>query len=61
MPELPGWRNFAVEQRRPATGCIPTGFEMLVRAAGLADVDLSSFQDDFDLDTGVCLRHSVLR
>ena len=50
MPELPEWRAFAVEQRRPASGCIPTGYEMLVRAARITDVDLSAFQDDFDLD-----------
>jgi hypothetical protein len=50
MPELPNWRSFAVRQRRPATGCIPTGYEMLVRAAGLKDIDLTSFQDEFDLD-----------
>jgi len=32
MPELPEWRRFAVEQRS-RTGCIPTGYEMLIRAA----------------------------
>jgi hypothetical protein len=50
MRELPEWRHFAVQQRRPASGCIPTGYEMLVRADGLSNVDLNSFQDDFDLD-----------
>ena len=50
MPELPEWRAFAVEQRRPASGCIPTGYEMLVRAASITGIDLSTFQDDFDLD-----------
>lgn len=44
------WKRYAVPQRRPQSGCIPAGFEMLVRAAGLVDVDLESFQDDFDLD-----------
>jgi hypothetical protein len=50
MPELAGWREFTVEQRRNLSGCIPTGFEMLVRAAGVTGVDLASFQDDFDLE-----------
>ena len=30
---FPGWQQFAVHQRRAATGCIPTGYEMLLRAA----------------------------
>lgn len=47
---FPNWQNFAVRQRRPDTGCIPTGYEMLLRAAGALDIDFDSFQDDFDLD-----------
>jgi hypothetical protein len=50
MRELPGWRDFAVVQRRDASGCIPTGYEILIRAAAVPGVALDSFQDDFDLD-----------
>jgi hypothetical protein len=32
------------------TGCIPTGYEMILRAAGAQGIDFNSFQDDFDLD-----------
>lgn len=47
---FPDWDKFAVHQRRPRSGCIPTGYEMLLRAAGATDIDFASFQDDFDLD-----------
>lgn len=47
--EFGDWKRFVVRQRR-AFGCIPTGYEMLLRMAGLEGVDLDSFQDDFDLD-----------
>jgi hypothetical protein len=32
------------------TGCIPTGYEMMLRAAGAQGVDFESFQNDFDLE-----------
>jgi hypothetical protein len=47
---FPNWRTFAVPQRRLATGCIPTGYEFLARAAQMPNIDFESFQDDFDLD-----------
>ena len=47
---FPNWKQFAVHQRRPCTGCIPTGYEMLLRAVGAEGIDFPSFQDDFDLD-----------
>jgi hypothetical protein len=50
MSAFPNWHKFAVHQRRPSTGCIPTGFEMLLRAAGAVGINFASFQDDFDLD-----------
>lgn len=50
MSAFPNWHKFAVVQRRPKTGCIPTGYEMLARATGVRDIDFASFQDDFDLD-----------
>jgi hypothetical protein len=50
MSVFPDWQKFAVPQRRQVTGCIPTGYEMILRAAGAAGIDLAQFQDDFDLD-----------
>jgi hypothetical protein len=50
MSAFPDWQKHAVNQRRPATGCIPTAYEMMVRAANMAGIDLAKFQDDFDLD-----------
>ncbi len=50
MSAFPDWKEFAVYQRRKSTGCIPTGFEMLLRAAGAKGIDFAAFQDDFDLD-----------
>ncbi len=44
------WQKYVVPQRRLQTGCIPTGYEILARAAEIPDIDLDSFQDDFDLD-----------
>lgn len=44
------WESFAVPQRRTNSGCIPTGYEMLLRAAGAQGIDFASFQDEFDLD-----------
>jgi len=50
IPAFPDWRKYIVRQRRPASGCIPTGYEILLRAAHADGIDLASFQDDFDLD-----------
>ncbi|MBA4190900.1 MAG: hypothetical protein C0467_23170 [Planctomycetaceae bacterium] len=50
MSVFPNWRTFAVPQRRLSTGCIPTGYQMILEAAAAQDVDFASFQDDFDLD-----------
>lgn len=50
MSVFPNWLSFAVPQRRQRTGCIPTGYEMLLRHASVGGVDFSTFQDDFDLD-----------
>jgi hypothetical protein len=47
---FPNWQNFAVMQRRAQTGCIPTGYEMILRAAGATGIDFKTFQDDFDLE-----------
>jgi hypothetical protein len=47
---FPDWKRYAVRQRRALSGCVPTGYEILLRAAGVEGIDLDSFQDDFDLD-----------
>ena len=47
---FPGWRQFVVHQRRARSGCIPTGYEMLLRAAKVEGINYERFQDDFDLD-----------
>jgi hypothetical protein len=50
MSAFPDWKKFAVHQRRDRTGCIPTGYEILLRAADAKGIDFASFQDEFDLD-----------
>jgi hypothetical protein len=50
MSVFPDWQKFAVPQRRQATGCIPTGYEMILKAAGAMGIDFAKFQDEFDLD-----------
>lgn len=50
MNAFPNWQQYAVPQRRQVTGCIPTGYEMMLRAADVTYVDYSSFQNEFDLD-----------
>lgn len=46
---FPGWEKYAVPQRRVDTGCIPTGYEILLRAAGVEGIDFTKFQEEFDL------------
>lgn len=50
MSAFPDWQKFAVTQRHLSTGCIPTGYEMILRAAGRTEVDFTRFQEEFDLD-----------
>ena len=50
MSVFPNWQQFAVHQRRPLSGCIPTGYEFILRASKAEGVDFTTFQDDFDLD-----------
>jgi len=50
MAAFPDWGKYVISQRRPRTGCIPTGYEILIRAAGIPGIDMNTFQDDFDLD-----------
>jgi len=52
MSVFPEWEQYAVHQRREMTGCIPTGYEMLLRAAGVEGIAFDTFQDEFDLEGG---------
>jgi hypothetical protein len=45
---FPTWREHAIPQKNPRTGCIPWGYEILLRAAGTKGVDFGAFQDEFD-------------
>jgi hypothetical protein len=49
MTELSNWENIRVPQRH-YTGCVPTGYEWLIRYLGVPGVNLETFQEDFDLD-----------
>ena len=48
MPTLANWNSFTVTQRHE-TGCIPTGYEWLIRYLNIQGVNLSIFQESFDL------------
>ena len=50
MTELPDWNRYLVIQRDPNLGCISTGYEWMLRVAGIQGIDLDSFQDDFNLE-----------
>ena len=43
---LVGWEKNAVVQRKLDTGCIPTGYEYLLRSAGVEGIDYAKFQDE---------------
>jgi hypothetical protein len=48
VSELSHWKNVIVPQRHE-TGCVPTGYEWLIRYLGIEGVELDTFQEDFDL------------
>jgi hypothetical protein len=50
MPYLPDWDKCLIEQRDLERGCIPTGYEWMTRVAGIEDVNLETFQEDFNLE-----------
>jgi hypothetical protein len=50
MSAFPNWEQYAMPQKRPESGCIPTGYEMLLRAAKVPGINFATFQDEFDLD-----------
>ena len=48
MAQLLNWSKTVVLQRHES-GCIPTGYEWLIRYLKIQGVNLESFQEDFDL------------
>jgi hypothetical protein len=48
MTELSHWKNIVVPQRYE-TGCIPTSYEWMIRYLNIKNVNLDTFQEDFDL------------
>ena len=50
MSSFPNWQNYVIVQKRQATGCIPTCYQMLLCAAGVNGIDWTTFQDTFDLE-----------
>jgi hypothetical protein len=50
MSAFPNWQRYAVPQQREQTGCIPTAFEIMLRAAKVEGINYKTFQDEFDLD-----------
>ena len=48
MTQLLDWRRTVVPQRHEP-GCVPTGYEWLIRHLKIQGVNLETFQEDFDL------------
>lgn len=48
MVELANWEKLVVLQRHD-TGCVPTGYEWLLRYLNVKGVNFDTFQEDFDL------------
>lgn len=48
MVELPHWEDIVVPQRH-RTGCVPTGYEWMIRYLSIEGMNLETFQEDFDL------------
>jgi len=49
MAQLNGYVGVLLSQKNPLTGCIPAGIEWVIRFLGIKDVDVVTFQEDFDL------------
>ena len=49
MAELTNWRNVLVHQRNPISGCIPTGYEWMLKYVNKSGINYTTFQDEFDL------------
>lgn len=50
MVELSHWQNIVVPQKHMLSGCIPTGYEWLIRYLNIQGVRLDIFQEVFDLE-----------
>jgi len=50
MPELKNWENNLVIQRDTELGCIPAGYEWMIRMLGIEGVKLDDFQEKFNLE-----------
>jgi len=49
MLELDGWEGISVEQKDLEFGCIPAGYEWMLRFAKVENIDLTNFQDNCNL------------
>jgi hypothetical protein len=50
MNKILDWRDSATIQKEPKSGCIPTGYEFLIKMGRIENVVHNTFQDDFDLN-----------
>jgi hypothetical protein len=50
MSAFSEWEKYIASQRHCQTGCIPTAYEILLRAAHTPGIDFETFQEEFDLD-----------
>ena len=55
MSVFPDWKKYLIPQRNLRTGCISWGYEIILHAAGIKNVNFDTFQDDFDLDKNLNL------
>lgn len=49
MPELSGWKNTLIIQRDPYYGCIPAGYEWLLKFSNVKGINFENFQEEFNL------------
>ena len=49
MVELKNWETSLVIQKDPRLGCIPWGYEWLLRVSGVKGINFETFQDEFNL------------
>lgn len=53
MTELMNWDKHLVIQRDPNLGCIPTGYEWMLRVAEIPGIDFENFQCEFNLQANL--------
>lgn len=49
MVDLRNWQRIVVPQQHEK-GCVPTGYEWMIRYLGIQGVNLDTFQEDFNLE-----------